>query len=98
MDHKHIRSKRTTRETLYERQCRRDARKLDEINRAKLFGNNLATAIKKSGLTMREVEKRTLIDSATLYNYTRGITSPKAYNVAILAKVLKSSFWELYPL
>lgn len=98
MDHIPTRSRRTTRETLYEQRCRRDARKLDETNRAKLFGNNLSEAIKESGLSTREVEKLTLIDSTTLYNYTRGVTSPKLYNVMILAKVLKTHIWDLYPL
>lgn len=99
MNSTHNHSRETTRDdTLRFRQIFRSERRLDEKNRAKLFGTKLSAAIKQSGLSMREVEKRTLIDSATLYNYTRGITSPKLYNVMILAKVLKTHIWDLYPL
>lgn len=94
-----LRGKRNeNKEFLYDLGTRRRERRLDETNRAKIFGNNLNAAIKRSGLSMIEIEKKTLIDSTTLYNYTRGITSPKAYNVLLLAKVLKSSFGDLYPL
>ena len=85
-------------ESLYDKSSKRRERKLDETNRAKIFGTRLSEAIKKSGLSTLEIEKRTLIDSATLYGYMRGTTSPKLYNVALLAKVLKTHIWDLYPL
>lgn len=94
-----LRGKRNeSKEFLYDLGTLRRERRLDETNRAKIFGNNLNAAIKRSGLSMIEIEKKTLIDSTTLYNYTRGLTSPKAYNVLLLAKVLKSSFGDLYPI
>ena len=94
-----LRGKRNeSKEFLYDLGMLRRERRLDETNRAKIFGNNLNAAIKRSGLSMIEIEKKTLIDSTTLYNYTRGLTSPKAYNVLLLAKVLKSSFGDLYPI
>ena len=85
-------------EFLYDKTTKRRERKLDETNRAKIFGTRLSEAIKKSGLSTLEIEKCTLIDSATLYRYMRGTTSPKLYNVALLAKVLKTRIWDLYPL
>lgn len=94
-----LRGKRNeNKEFLYNRGTLRRERRLDETNRAKMFSNNLKAAIKRSGLSMREIEKKTMIDSGTLYNYTRGFTSPKAYNVLLLSKVLKSSFGDLYPI
>lgn len=85
-------------EYLYEKSTKRRERRLDETNRAKIFGTRLSEAIKKSDLSILEIEKRTLIDSTTLYGYMRGTTSPKLYNVALLAKVLKTHIWDLYPL
>lgn len=85
-------------ESEYELNLRRYERKLDEINRAKIFGQRLRDAIKASGMEPREVEKATLIDATTMYGYMKGEVSPKAYNVYKLSKVLKSSFGDLYPL
>lgn len=85
-------------EFLYDKTTKRRERKLDETNRTKIFGTRLSEAIKNSGLSTLEIEKRTLIDSTTLYGYMRGSTSPKLYNVALLAKVLKTHIWDLYPL
>lgn len=82
----------------YEKFLKREERKLDEINRAKLFGGNLIKAIEKSGMSISEVEKASMITPKTLYNYMQGITSPKAYNVHVLAKVLKIDVRDLYPL
>lgn len=84
-------------ESEYELMLRKTERKLDETNRAKIFGQRLCDAIKASGMSPREVEKATLIDAITLYGYMKGEVSPKAYNVYKLSKVLKSSFGDLYP-
>lgn len=85
-------------ESKYELTLRKTEQKLDETNRAKIFGQRLCDAIKASGMKLREVEKATLIDAMTLYRYMKGEVSPKAYNVYKLSKVLKSSFGDLYPL
>lgn len=82
----------------YERSVRKRERKLDETNRAKIFGQRLTDAINSSELSTTEIENRTFIDSTTLYNYMKGITSPKIYNVYLLAKVLKIPVQDIYPL
>ena len=73
-------------------------RKLDETNRALIFGQKLSDAIKESGMKPREVEKATLIDPTTLYRYMKGEVSPKIYNLYKLAKVLKIHVQDIYPL
>ena len=83
---------------MYEEELRRYERRLDKENRAKIFGTKLTEAIKNSGMTIREIEKKTFIHYTTLYNYTSGKTSPDIYNLMSLAKVLKSSIGDLYPL
>ena len=85
-------------ESEYELMLLKTEQKLDETNRAKIFGQRLCDAIKASGMKPREVEKATLIDATTMYRYMKGQVSPKAYNVYKLSKVLKSSFGDLYPL
>lgn len=83
---------------MYEKELRRYERRLDKENRAKIFGTRLTEAIKRSGMTMGEIEKKTFIHYTTLYNYASGKTSPDIYNLMSLAKVLKSSIGDLYPL
>lgn len=82
----------------YDQFIKREERKLDELNRAKLFGGNLTKAMEESGMTFTEVQKASMIAPVTLYNYLKGTTSPKAYNLHILAKVLKIDVRALYPL
>lgn len=85
-------------ESEYELMLRKAERKLDETNRAKIFGQRLSDAVKQSGMKPREVEKATLIDPTTLYRYMKGEVSPKIYNVHKLAKVLKMHVQDIYPL
>ena len=82
----------------YDQFIKREERKLDEINRAKIFGVNLTKAIEESGMTITEVEKASMIGPRTLYDYMKGTSSPKAYNLHVLAKVLKIDVRGLYPL
>ena len=80
---------------------RAEAKKLrieDEETRKKKFGENLSRAIKATGLSQGAISRATGIDANVLYRYSRGWTSPKAYNVFLLAKTLKVNFWDLYPL
>lgn len=80
---------------------RAEAKKLrmeDEEARKKKFGENLSRTIKASGLSQGAISRTTGIDPNVLYGYSRGWTSPKAYNVLLLAKTLKVNFWDLYPL
>lgn len=85
-------------ESEYELMLRKTERKLDETNRAKIFGQRLSDAVKQSGMKPREVEKATSIDPTTLYRYMKGEVSPKIYNVYKLAKVLKMHVQDIYPL
>lgn len=70
----------------------------DEEARKKKFGENLSRLIKVCGLSQSRICRETGIDPNVLYRYSRGWTSPKAYNVVLLAKTLKVNFWDLYPL
>lgn len=84
-----------------ELRCRAEAKKLrmeDEEARKKKFGENLSRLIKECGLSQSRICRETGIDPNVLYGYSRGWTSPKAYNVLLLAKTLKVNFWNLYPL
>ena len=85
-------------ESAWERTVRKKERKLDETNRAKLFGTRLTQAINNSELSIKDIEKETFIDPAVMYNYMKGKSSPKLYNVLLLAKALKIDISELYPL
>lgn len=85
-------------ENAWERTIRKEERKLDETNRAKLFGTRLTQAIHNSELSIKDIEKETFIDPAVMYNYMKGKSSPKLYNVLLLAKALKIDISELYPL
>lgn len=85
-------------ESAWERTVRKEERKLDETNRAKLFGTRLTQAINNSELSIKDIEKETFIDPSVMYNYMRGKSSPKLYNVLLLAKALKIDISELYPL
>lgn len=70
----------------------------DEKTRKQKFGENLSRLIKACGLSQSVICRETGIDPNVLYRYSRGRTSPKAYNVVLLAKTLKVNFWDLYPL
>lgn len=85
-------------ESAWERTVRKEERKLDETNRAKLFGTRLTQAINDSELSIKDIEKETFIDPMVMYNYMKGKSSPKLYNVLLLAKALKIDISELYPL
>lgn len=85
-------------ENAWERVVRKEERKLDETNRAKIFGTRLTQAINDSELSIKDIEKETFIDPAVMYNYMKGKSSPKLYNVLLLAKALKIDISELYPL
>ena len=85
-------------ESEYDLELLKYERKLDETNRALIFGQKLSDAIKESGMKPREIEKATLIDPTTLYRYMKGEVSPKIYNVYKLAKVLKMHVQDIYPL
>lgn len=85
-------------ENAWERTIRKQERKLDETNRSKIFGTRLTQAINDSELSIKDIEKETFIDPVVMYNYMKGKSSPKLYNVLLLAKALKIDISELYPL
>lgn len=85
-------------EELRRRAEKKKLRVEDEEARKKKFGENLSRTIKASGLSQGAISRVTGIDVNVLYRYSRGWTSPKAYNVLLLAKTLKVNFWDLYPL
>lgn len=60
-----------------------------------VFGSKLSRLIKERNITIQELSKETGISWGTIKGYTKGTRSPKAFNVYLLAKALKSSFDEL---
>lgn len=60
-----------------------------------IFGIKLSRLIKERNVTIQDLSKETGIRWSTIKGYTKGTHSPKAFNVYLLAKALKSSFDEL---
>ena len=60
-----------------------------------IFGAKLSRLIKERNITIQELSKETGISWGTIRGYMKGTHSPKAFNVYLLSKALKSSFDEL---
>lgn len=57
-----------------------------------IFSVRLSRFLKDANMTVKELSKCTGISSKVIYSYLEGRTSPKAFNVYLIAKVLKISF------
>ena len=53
-----------------------------------VFAKRLREAIRKSGLTVKEIAERIFVDKTTVYYYQQGHRMPGALNLRMLADVL----------
>lgn len=63
-----------------------------------MFGARLYRFMKEQGVSISDLSKETGIARQTIRNYLSGKSSPEAFNVYCIAKVLKISFddfWDL---
>lgn len=63
-----------------------------------IFGARLSRLMKEQGVSISDLSKETGITRQTIRNYLSGKTSPEAFNMYCIAKVLKISFddfWDL---
>lgn len=63
-----------------------------------IFGARLSRLMKEQGVSISDLSKETGITRKTILKYLNGKSSPDAFNVYSIAKVLKISFddfWDL---
>lgn len=63
-----------------------------------IFGARLTRTMEEQKISVSELSKETGIRDTVIRNYMKGRASPKAFNVYLIAKVLKISFddfWDL---
>lgn len=63
-----------------------------------IFGARLSRLMKEQGVSISDLSKETGISQQTIRKYLSGKTSPEAFNMYCIAKVLKISFddfWDL---
>lgn len=57
-----------------------------------VFGARLTRFMEEQKISVSELSRETGISYSVIRNYMKGRTSPKAFNVYLIAKVLKFSF------